>query len=493
MNLHDELKTQFNKVITQFKCDEILLTPFFNIGKNVPENLRQYKRMQNQKDRFFLQKYLFYYPFRLVLSVFRAPIHHIYWLNDYKEFHSQLPKFCNRIFISHFTGKVADLNESGRYFAELMPKRISKKDKKNLILLINHTRKLPKRDKKIKSRNNSIYIILPKTTNTKLVCKIYKKQIRNFFYILSELRKQNKISKADRVYLYELAIQQLSQSSLSQQFLFANLSYALKTGNLEELNLTYEGHSFETYIARKVDKLFRHIQINVYQFAPVVPSQISFYRNLERLPRRTKIYVTGKSIQRDIVQLTRISADNIHVRGSGKNKENVDIAELKKHQKFTILFAPEGLQDSFLEFVNLAGVCAKQLPNCRIVVRAHPDSLENDNRLLRNNLLMNSNALFSNASLKKDLSDSKICIYRSSSVGLQGLQYGVIPIHFSKLIDGSVDPIRIEDLRHLRCSESTSLISALKEYSMMSEIRFSKLQCGLPRVFEKYFERLSIN
>ena len=492
MNLHDKLQINLDKVIKQFHNEEIILTPYFSIGKNVPENLHQYKRFQNQQSPAFLIKYLAIYIFRVFFYIFRPLIHHIYHFKDFKKYYSQLPKKFKRVFISHFTGAHNQLNTPDRYFGEVIPmSRINKEE--NLILLINHTRKNPDRKMKTKLSSNSIYYILPKTTETKIMFHIYKKQVRRFFKILFMSQKPSINQKCERVYMYELAIQQLSQSAISQQVLFYNLAYALESGNTEELYLTYEGHSYEAYLAIKVQSFFNKTRINVYQFAPIVPSQTSFYKNLERLPESVGIHVTGKSIQRQIIEMTQILPSRINIKGSSKNKEDINISELKKYGEFTILFAPEPMQDSFLEFADLAVICAQSLPDCRIVVRPHPDTSNNNKMKIRRVFSKNSNLLLSNTSLENELSQAKICVYRSSSVGIQGLQFGVVPIHFSKLIDGSVDPIRIEDLQHLRCSEITTLMIALKEYIMMSEKSFSKLQRGLPGVFEKYFERLSIN
>jgi hypothetical protein len=137
-------------------------------------------------------------------------------------------------------------------------------------------------------------------------------------------------------------------------------------------------------------------------------------------------------------------------------------------------------------------MCAQHLTNCRIVIRAHPDTLKNKSQKLNRILSKNSNLIFSNQTLEKDLSESTLCVYRSSAVGIQGLQYGVIPIHFSKFKDGSVDPISFEDLKHLRLNESESLINAIEAYISMPDKNLLKLQCGFPKVFEKYFARLSM-
>ncbi len=486
MTLHDDLEKEFAKVISRFKCDEIILTPFFNIGKNVPENLELYKKFEKRKNRFFFTSYKFKYIFRLALMISRAVIHHIYWFSDYKKFLLKQPEVSKQVYLSHFTGIFNQLNESDRYFGEIITKRKIQKEK-NLILLINHTRKAPKRQSKSRMLSESIYLILPKTTNTIIIWQIFVKQFQNFNSILRLSRRHGEFHRDERIFMYELAIQQLSQSAISQQILFSNLSYVIAKGNGEELNLTYEGHSYETYLARKIQSKFSKILINVYQFAPVVPSQVSFFYNLQLLPREIRINLTGPSILEQIVRRTDINPNRLEVIGSSKNRNTPNLHARSGQDKLTVLFAPEGSFSSFTEYAYLADYCASRLQDTNFIIRPHPISKKYQRKIMKKYMNKNSNLILSDSSLESDLNMCQICIYRSSAVGIEGLQYGVIPIHYSNLLDGNIDPIRFEDLIHARINCPESLLQVLNNYILKSNEEIWKSRTALPRVFENYF------
>jgi hypothetical protein len=486
VTLHDELEKEFSKVISRFDCDEIILTPFFNLGKNIPEILQQYKRFEKRKNRFFYTSYKFKYIFRLVLLISRILVHHVYWLSNYKKYLLKIPKDSKLVFLSHFTGAFNQLNESDRYFGEIITKRKIQKEK-TLMLLINHTRKAPKYQHKSNLLNESMYLILPKTTNTIRVWRIFVKQFQNFIYILRLSRKHGTFHKDDRIFMYELAIQQLSQSTLSQQILFSNLSDMIAKVSLEELNLTYEGHTYETYLARKIQGKYSKILINVYQFAPVVPSQVSFFENLKLLPREVKINLTGPSILEQIVRRTDINPNRLEVVGSSKNRNISNFNSRSKSEKLTVLFAPEGSFNSFSEFASLADYCASRLHDMNFIIRPHPISRKYQRKIMKEYLGKCSNLTLSASSLESDLNICQICIYRSSAVGIEGMQYGVIPIHYSNLLKGDIDPIRFEDLIHARINCPESLIQVLNNFRAESSEKIWKSRVVLPKVFKKYF------
>ena len=47
----------------------------------------------------------------------------------------------------------------------------------------------------------------------------------------------------------------------------------------------------------------------------------------------------------------------------------------------------------------------------------------------------------STTTLDQDLKESDICLYRSSAVGIQAMQFGVVPIYFARTSPKLLDPI----------------------------------------------------
>ena len=491
MNTHRYLSSIFRKTTRQFTEDEIILTPFFHIGKDVPEVLNQYRKLLQQPTRYDFTKYLCQFLYRLIISLCKPVLHHLYNLKGFQAYKSQIPNSANRIFVSHYTGNSTKFSESDPYFGGLISQN-GIEGLRNLVLLINHSKKLLKTSEKSEALNNTLYLILPKTADSRSALYIYIKQLKFFWRILLKALDKVENSRSERMVLFELAIQQLSQSALAQQYLSLNTSRALLKNNAHELYLTFEGHSFETYLARKLRKSSKTLIININQFAPVVPSQYSFYLNLELIPEDVNINVTGRSMIKQILKLTNVSSQRIKIIGSSKHKQNVKLEKTAKPKNLTVLFAPEGFLNSFAEFASMAEYCASTLKNFNFIIRAHPASKKYATRITQRYLSKNTNLILSSSSLEEDLSKSDICIYRSSAVGIEGMQYGLIPIHLSRKIDGSVDPIRLEDFKHPRVDGKDNLINALEECRKMSAKDFLKMRSQAIEIFSEYFSEIII-
>ena len=104
-----------------------------------------------------------------------------------------------------------------------------------------------------------------------------------------------------------------------------------------------------------------------------------------------------------------------------------------------------------------------------------------------------SNFYLSKDSLINDLHKATHCVYRSSSVGLEGLMYGVIPIHYAAEMNSVLDPINTLDLPHLQFTDIDTFNQKIKEISK-SHIEIDEQQLRDYReVFNGYFEPLKLN
>ena len=88
--------------------------------------------------------------------------------------------------------------------------------------------------------------------------------------------------------------------------------------------------------------------------------------------------------------------------------------------------------------------------------------------------------------MESDLKSAHLCIYRSSAVGIEGLQYGVIPGHYSSLVNGDIDPIRLADFDHLRIDNPETLVKELNKFSQTANLHENHNNISLNKVFTKY-------
>jgi len=495
-NSQDEIKfltliKHLDLMKDMFSEEEIKFTPYLHPDKTARERFSNYRVPSMDLNFLSLTIYKIKFVARLGKSLLIPIIHHLYYRPARKFPNHNLLKNIETIFVSHYTHKgISELHQDF-YFGDL-PKRTKNKSSQNLVLFINHTRDRNMQRSSIKSNVDfkPLKILLPKTTINKTFIRIYLNQIKHSCKILLKANTNSKKNVIKKIYLYELALQQLSRTTFIQQSLIQNILEICKKTEPRKIMLTYEGHSYETFLARKIDKHLVDMEIGVYQFSALVPAQISFFKNLELLPTKTVIYVSGENSVKQIMSLTSLDKNKIQLIGSHKNNGK-SYSVLAKSHDINVLFAPEGNKSSLNDFMVLLGHCIESLPNVNFILRPHPASFRYAQKTLEKTLGSHFNKFLSKNTLEFDLRTAHICIYKSSVVGIQGLQYGVLPIYFSYFDCGVSDPITIADLPHPRVNSHEKLIDELERYSQKKVFQRIHLTESLNQVFEKYFNPIN--
>lgn len=474
-----------------FSEEEIKFSPYLHPDKTAQERLSKYPVLSMDLNFISLTLYKTKFAARFLKSLLIPIISHLYNRPALKYSNRNLFKNIDTIFVSHYTHKGISTLDQDFYFGDL-PKRTKIKSSQNLVLYINHTRD---RSMQPSSSNTDIEskmmkILLPKTTSNKTFIRIYFNQMKFFYRIFLKANRNSKISAVQKIFLYELALQQFNQSAFIQQCLIQNILEICRKNKPRKIMLTYEGHSYETFLARKIDKYFVNMEIGVYQFSALAPAQILFFKNLELLPSKAVIYVSGENPARQIISFTSLGKNRIQVLGSHKNSGK-SFSMVAKSNKLTVLLAPEGSKSSLSECVALLGHCVESLPDVNFILRTHPASFRYAQKMLDKSLGSNSNNFLSKNTLEDDLSAAHICIYKSSVVGIQGLQYGVFPIHFSYSDSGATDPISVSDLLHPRFNSHEKLINELETYYHKTGIQKIHLSKKLNKVFKEYLSPIN--
>ena len=448
-----------------FNQDEIKFTPILNMGKPTAENLKKFKKIYKNKNLLHYVIYLCSFVPRILSNILIAIIHHIYSLGQMAEFNSQLKENKGIIFLSHFTGVNVQENKEDSFFGSI-PNVRNNDNAKNVVLLINHKKgRIKSRYIPISTQTLSAQrILLPKTTKTTTVIKILLEQFNLFYIIINKTFKLKNLNFSNKIILLELALQQFCRPALANRYLLANIVAANKIIKGKKLIVTFEGHSYETYIARQMKKIFSKLEISVYQFAPVVPAQHSFFTNIDLLPNNVKVFVTGQTIKQQLTRNTRIKANRIHIIGSNKNSQRLVPRNMNK-KNIVVLFGAEGSPDSLEEFLKLSFFCAAHLKNAQFILRSHPAYIFKKADFLKRIPEELTNVTLSENSLEADLSLASFCVYRSSALGIQCLPYGVTPIHFSHLANGDLDPLSLTSLSHPQINSSKELANFLQKFS----------------------------
>lgn len=478
-----------NKVFKEFSKPEIIWSPLLSISKPAPEILKKRQRIiyavSTQRNLIY---FLIIIP-RIFLYLAIPLIHHLFHLRSFRTFNQK--KFCKTkfIFLSHFIGQ--DLATSKDLYFGNLPDTVERAPYQNIILYLNHIKNTSSKRSSISKLLDPMCtkLILPKTTSTEEFLNNYFENIRNFFTVISALAHKNQREKGERIMITELALLQLSMESFMQATLLKNLLRVVKKTSAKNLMLTYEGHSYEIYILSQLQSFSLQLNVAVYQFAPIVPAQYSFFRNLDYLGGDIKVYVSGPLIKTIIAEKTQLSQNQVIVLGSGKNQKNSQEPIPKKHIK--ILLAAEGSKVSLSTFIDLAHDLALDHPDIFFIVRAHPASNKYKSNLFAKIGKKTTNLNLSDNTLEQDLQQASYCIYRSSSVGLEGLAYGVRPIHFFSGASSGLDPIELIDLPHPQYNTAWALkqeiINILENHKELGE----KQRAEYLKLFSEYYAPLS--
>ena len=464
-------------------------SPLLNIVKPIPEILNKKRRIihavATQRSLIYT---LLFIP-RMALFLLIPIIHHLYHLRSLHRFNSVELSDTNFIFLSHYIGQSLT-NSEDLYFGNLS--KIGESIiNHGITVYINHTKKISYFDFLYlkSSQQVSSKMVLPKTVSTKDLFIMYKNNLENFVKTIYVIVAARGLQKNEKIMIMELALQQLSMESLAQTSLLKNLVRILKKTGAQNLLLTFEGHSYEGYVAKKVRNEFPKLNIGVYQFAPVVPAQISFFRNLDQLDKNIKIYVSGPLVKSIILTRTQLFPNRISILGSRKGRENYEIFSSKK--SMTFLLAAEGSKNALSEFIDLGFNLALENPKAIFVVRAHPASNAYKSKLYMEIERRLPNLILSENSLEYDLREASYCVYRSSSVGLEGLAYGVVPIHLASGQNFGLDPIGLINLPHLQFDNSAALRQEVLNISKNHDFIDEKLFNSFVQVFHNYFTPLN--
>jgi len=480
-----------NKIFEVFSKSDVALSPILSLGKPIPEVIKKKQKIIQKvtKEKYY-GSIITFIP-RIFINLLVSILHHFYHLHYWRQFPFKKLAKTEIVFVSHYTGQEITVDEDP-YFGKLS-QQLNENNRPNLILYINHNKGNPSKfnvEIDAQKLNHEQYI-LPKTVNTKEFLKLYKNIFKNLKEIIFYAAQKAERSKREKILMLELAIQQLGLESMSQTILAKNIEQVVCQTKAKKMILTYEGHSFETYVANKLKSMFPNLDVSVYQFAPVVPAQNSFFRNLHLLNKNIRIFVSGTQFKEDILRRTKLPSSALTVIGSRKNR--IDKLSLIERKDVTVLFAAEGSRESLVEFINLAFYSSLENPSTTFIVRAHPASAKYKLELFKKAGKHSSKFYLSSESLKDDLHKATHCVYRSSSVGLEGLLYGVIPIHYAAGMNSALDPINSLDLPHLQFADIDAFNQKIKEISK-NNIGIDEQQLRNYReVFEGYFEPLNLN
>tara|TARA_B100001063_G_C16769478_1_gene560720 strand:+ start:1820 stop:3301 length:1482 start_codon:yes stop_codon:yes gene_type:complete len=405
---------------------------------------------------------------------------------------NELLKSSSICFISHYVGAINNKDlDHDFYFGNLF-KILNKKNFKFSIILINHT------DEKI----TDIYKKFNKSNLNRIILNDNLNIIRDFkilFYILFKFV-EFKLIKSRKYYIFKKSKHFKVNLNL-KAFLSASNTIKLTDniksilGNMSDLkNLfaTYEGHPFERIIFNYCKK--NQIKSFGYFFSVIREFQNSIYFNINKNFSPDVIFTSGNLISKNLKKYVKYKNDKIITLGSPRKlkKKNSKFYKSKNIKKLKVLVCPEGLYSETKLMLNLVReISLKKNNKIEYIFRTHPVI---DKSVLKNEIYTNPNIKFSkNKDILKDFANCNVVLYSGSSVCIQAVLNGLLPIYYHKKNSiFSIDPLfeinRFVIKNRLDLEKILNNLILNKENTRV-KIRLKKIQ----KYCLEYFSKINLN
>ena len=457
----------------RFSSIDILANPYFQLVKPTPENLKKYRRInQNDKIQFLLTLLSF---FTLILQNFTLNFAHcLLYLSESRNLKRQNVTNSEWLIISHFT-EAAYQNQHDLVLHTL-PEDLSLKQLSNSTFLLNHT----KRQYRAiclwlqKTKPNPT-ILNPRTVSVFAFLTIFFTQTKLALQILWVALNDKGLQSVERTLMIEGAKYQTHRETLVNIMLGKNLTFLARKMDPRNVVFTFEGHAYEFYLKAILQNMCLPQKFYFYQHAPVVPAQFGLINMCLLMTENDQVlasgYCTKDFLQMHLSEATRPAL----ILGSPKYvsiSRRPSAGILRNTSKSLILLAPESTEDSLFEFLALGKYLAPRLPQENFAIRFHPGAKITEKDLKSFALNMSTNMHISKRELLDDLILSKICIFRSSAVGVEGLSLGVIPIHLGYLSNSELNPLHLCNSKYTGFTkfEEISAFIQNKEYNLNAEV-----------------------
>ena len=408
-------------------------------------------------------------------------------INRNSENENELENTKKILCITHFVGTTSrEFQET--YFGNLLSNYHSRDIK---YFFINHT----------KIRNS----IITKYLNEKFLFdfKVSEKRFSYFEFlrlIHAQLDSIRRLSETSYFKLWKLngGVQRpysvirshFSRSAFNNLFLTSSILELVEKSSIEKILITFEGNAYESCLHNEIALSFPKIEFIFYQHAPITERHIGIRSQVNRNLDNILIGTSGKYTQELFKQyLEESNHKKIIVLGS--NKSNLGKVQPPAEFKKVCLIAPEGTIPGVAEMLELGLGLAQQMQDFLFILRVHPVLQPNLKKIGEVYGHRHPNFKISSDVLVKDLQKSGVCIYRGSSVGIEGAGFGVVPVFYSKEGDYGMDPINFENRGNMQTNSLEKVVKVINSVEAMSPEEFSDLVYNLMNFNHSYFTPLN--
>jgi len=489
----NSLIDSLRKIRLELTSAFLLANPFFRLSKPNHENLVKYKRYGAQSTKFRLTYNLLRFP---LFAFLQGAFNILLSFSTYREWVSK-QNFRGKSFDFMGISQVTSSNQEFKADPLLgeIPLKVAM-GQTLCMFYLNGTR-IPRgvAQESLNTEQFQNNIVNSKTLSPIGTIGVFLENLSACGTIFRLLLQRNKWTSEERLLLSEALLYQLKRPTFANLFLIRRISEILDSAKVGNIFFTLEGHAHEAALITLIKKRYPHIKIRAIQHAPIVPSQFGYFDNLNMLRSSDAILCSGEvTYQLTIEYLKSQNAEckDVRIIGSSKNhpREILDRYSLKEAVG-KILLLPEGTENSAIEFLQLLRHLSLNSPNVDFLLRLHPATRQSPKVARHLSVILPKNASISEGTLKDDLEASMCCIYRGSAAAIEGLAFGVIPIHYNSNLQFDLDPIVYERLKHPRCTNYEQLEMLMKNLTKPGALHSAE-SSDFVDFFQDYYAPLKI-
>ena len=439
-----------SKIGETFESEVLDGNPFFHLVKPTSENLRKYQlRFARSKVYLFLSglavfpKIIFLVINSLAISVART--------RENFRWTSKQENQYERLIISQFTS-AQNPDQDDIFYGS------NNQDPNSVIFYLNSTRnQAHKIQSNFINAGKANVVVNTKSLWISGVIKIHIKQMKGSIKLLTYAAFNSTNSILERRLLIEASVFQHARSTIANQITKVRLAQVILECNPADIVLMTEGHAHESMILNLRNRNFPSIRILGYQHAPLVPGQFSFWHLLNEFDKQDMLFTCGATT-RHVIEATY---PNLKVKILGSLKIKMPVHQLKDSKCLEVLGIVESTRESLIEFVYLFNFLADSIPGVEFTLRIHPGLDQRASNQILKKLATLKNLRISMETLIEDLQRAHIGVFRSSAVGLEGLAFGVLPVHFDASHYNYLNPLKYTKIQKFEFSDSRILADFL--------------------------------
>jgi len=450
-----QLDEFLSRIKTEFNHPDIIANPFLFLVKPTEENLKKYMVSKPESRFWFGVCIAGVLPTIFVKVAYSAAIS-VIRISENRNWNVDSVKKTRNLYISHFTYAQLPQNDDV-FFGK------NTQDPEDLVFYLNSTRENGfETQKKFLALGKKNVIFNTKSLGLIQTLVLHMKQASNSFKFFLSALTNSSYTQFQRRLLLKFSIAQHSRETMANLSAKVRLKEVVSKSHPENIILTIEGHAHEAMVISFRDTDFPNVRIVGFQHAPIVPGQFSLYRFLRAFNSRDLILTSGL-VTREMISKHN---PNLQTKILGSPKSIEAKLTLKGLSTMNVLGAVEGTSESLKSFILLFNKLSDLLPDINFVIRNHPALSGNVAKKLLKSLSGSPNLSVSTASLTEDLSNSHITIFRSSAVGLEGLAFASLPVHFDAETMGLLNPLSQVNYPKFEFSDVNQLANFLQKWPL---------------------------